>query len=93
MSVTGYRYIPLKDCLYPIPEAIEERGTEWPAEWPKRLHTFPEWMNNRDRLIADSKHWNAIVNNSYLGGMGIDWSTIRNVMDMIAVNGGYVCLL
>ncbi|KAL8523740.1 hypothetical protein ACS0TY_013633 [Phlomoides rotata] len=86
-------YIPLKNCLYPIPEAIEERGTEWPAEWPKRLHIFPEWMNNRERLIADSVHWKAIVNNSYLGGIGIDWSTIRNVMDMKAVNGGFAAAL
>ncbi|KAK6124527.1 hypothetical protein DH2020_041736 [Rehmannia glutinosa] len=81
-------YVPLKMCLHSIPEAVEQRGTEWPAEWPKRLHTFPEWMNNREKLIADSEHWKAIVNNSYLIGMGIDWSTIRNVMDMKAINGG-----
>ncbi|KAI3464961.1 hypothetical protein Pfo_021624 [Paulownia fortunei] len=39
-------YVPLKTCLHTIPEAIEQRGTEWPAEWPKRLHAFPDWMNN-----------------------------------------------
>lgn len=88
MNVTGYRYVPLKTCLHTIPEAIEQHGTEWPAEWPKRLHTFPDWMNNREKLIADSEHWKAIVNNSYLVGMGIDWSTIRNVMDMKAISGG-----
>ncbi|KAK4390692.1 S-adenosyl-L-methionine-dependent tRNA 4-demethylwyosine synthase, partial [Sesamum angolense] len=68
-------------------------GTEWPAEWPKRLHTFPDWMNNREKLIADAKHWKAIVNNSYLIGMGIDWSTIRNVMDMKAISGGFAAAL
>ncbi|KAK4429252.1 putative methyltransferase PMT28 [Sesamum alatum] len=86
-------YIPLKTCLHAIPEAIEQRGTEWPAEWPKRLHTFPDWMNNREKLIADTKHWKAIVNNSYLIGMGIDWSTIRNVMDMKAISGGFAAAL
>ncbi|KAL0325741.1 UNVERIFIED_CONTAM: putative methyltransferase PMT28 [Sesamum radiatum] len=86
-------YIPLKTCLHTIPEAIEQRGTEWPAEWPKRLHTFPDWMNNREKLIADAKHWKAIVNNSYLIGMGIDWSTIRNVMDMKAISGGFAAAL
>ncbi|KAL3845238.1 hypothetical protein ACJIZ3_002641 [Penstemon smallii] len=86
-------YIPLKACLHTIPEAIEQRGTEWPSEWPRRLHTFPDWMNNRDKLIADTKHWKSIVNNSYLVGMGIDWSTIRNVIDMKAVNGGFAAAL
>ncbi|KAG8377787.1 hypothetical protein BUALT_Bualt08G0070000 [Buddleja alternifolia] len=86
-------YVPMKTCLHTIPEAIEQRGNEWPAEWPKRLHTFPEWMNNRETLIADSKHWKAIVNNSYSIGMGIDWSTIHNVMDMKAISGGFAAAL
>ncbi|KAL3639188.1 hypothetical protein CASFOL_017095 [Castilleja foliolosa] len=86
-------YVPLRTCLHPIPESIEERGTEWPSEWPKRLHTFPDWMTNRDKLSADDVHWQAIVNNSYLIGMGIDWSMIRNVMDMKATNGGFAAAL
>ncbi|KAH6796249.1 hypothetical protein C2S51_037235 [Perilla frutescens var. frutescens] len=86
-------YAPLKTCLHTVPEAIEQRGTEWPAEWPKRLHTFPEWMNNREKLIADSEHWKSIVNKSYLVGMDIDWSTIRNVMDMKAISGGFAAAL
>ncbi|KAL6572713.1 hypothetical protein OROMI_013671 [Orobanche minor] len=86
-------YMPLKTCLHTIPEAIEQRGTEWPSEWPKRLHTFPDWMTNREKLIADSAHWKAIVNNSYLIGLGIDWSTVRNVMDMKAIDGGFAAAL
>lgn len=80
----------MKICLHAIPAAIEQRGTEWPEEWPKRLTTYPEWVNNRESLIADTEHWEAIVTKSYLTGMGIDWSKIRNVMDMKAINGGYV---
>nr|GMD99323.1 probable methyltransferase PMT28 [Ipomoea batatas] len=79
---------PIKVCLHQIPSAIEERGTEWPEEWPKRLETFPDWMNNREKLIADDAHWKAIVDKSYLVGLGIDWSKIRNAMDMKAINGG-----
>jgi len=82
------RYVPIKSCLHTIPESIEQRGTEWPEEWPKRLETYPDWMNNREKLIADSEHWKAIVDHSYLVGLGIDWSNIRNVMDMKAINGG-----
>lgn len=86
-------YVPMKNCLHAIPTAIEQRGTEWPDEWPKRLATFPEWINNKEKLIADSDHWKSIVTKSYLIGMGIDWSKIRNVMDMKAINGGFAAAL
>ncbi|KAH0684095.1 hypothetical protein KY290_022748 [Solanum tuberosum] len=87
------RYVPIKSCLHTIPECIEQRGTEWPEEWPKRLESYPDWMNNREQLIADSEHWKAIVDNSYLVGLGIDWSNIRNVMDIKAINGGFAAAL
>ncbi|MCD9639217.1 hypothetical protein HAX54_023596 [Datura stramonium] len=86
-------YVPIKSCLHTIPESIEQRGTEWPEDWPKRLETFPDWMNNREKLIADNEHWKSIVDNSYLVGLGIDWSDIRNVMDMKAINGGFAAAL
>lgn len=83
------RYVPMKTCLHPVPSAIEQHGTEWPEEWPKRLETYPDWMNNKEKLVADTNYWKAIVEKSYLTGMGIDWSNIRNIMDMKAINGGY----
>ncbi|KAA8537630.1 hypothetical protein F0562_027238 [Nyssa sinensis] len=86
-------YIPMKTCLHTIPSSIEQRGTEWPEEWPKRLETFPDWMNNREKLIADTEHWKSIVNMSYLPGLGIEWSNVRNIMDMKAINGGFAAAL
>ncbi|GFZ10317.1 S-adenosyl-L-methionine-dependent methyltransferases superfamily protein [Actinidia rufa] len=86
-------YVPIKSCLDTIPSAIEQRGNEWPAEWPKRLDTFPEWITDREKLIADTEHWKAIVDKSYLKGMDIDWSNIRNIMDMKAINGGFAAAL
>jgi tRNA wybutosine-synthesizing protein 1 len=83
------RHVPIKTCLHTIPIGIEQHGAEWPEEWPKRLETYPDWMNNKEKLIADTNHWNAIVNKSYLNGMGIDWKNIRNVMDMKTIYGGY----
>lgn len=77
-------------CLHTVPAAIEQRGTEWPQEWPKRLDTFPDWLENRDKLIADTEHWKAIVNKSYLAGMGIDWLNVHNILDMKSIYGGYV---
>ncbi|KAK9269967.1 hypothetical protein L1049_025540 [Liquidambar formosana] len=86
-------YVPMKTCLHTIPAAIEQRGTEWPEEWPKRLETFHDWVDNKEKLIADTEHWKAILNKSYLIGMGIDWSNIRNVMDMKAIYGGFAAAL
>lgn len=86
-------YVPIKSCLHTLPSSIEQRGTEWPEEWPKRLETYPDWMNNKEKLIADTEHWKAIVDKSYLTGMGIDWSNIRNIMDMKAINGGFAAAL
>ncbi|OMO87573.1 putative S-adenosyl-L-methionine-dependent methyltransferase protein [Corchorus capsularis] len=86
-------YVPMKTCLHHIPSAIEQHGTEWPEEWPKRLETYPDWVNDREKAIADTKHWKDIVEKSYLIGLGIDWSTIRNVMDMKAIYGGFAAAL
>ncbi|ONK64918.1 uncharacterized protein A4U43_C07F31460 [Asparagus officinalis] len=87
-------YTPIKTCLHKVPSAIEQRGTDWPEEWPKRLETFPEWLgDSQDKLHADDQHWKAIFNRSYFGGLGIDWLNIRNVMDMKAIYGGFAAAL
>ncbi|EHA8587404.1 putative methyltransferase PMT28 [Cocos nucifera] len=87
-------YTPIKSCLHKVPAAIERHGTDWPEEWPKRLETFPEWLgDSREKLTADHEHWKAIINKSYLNGMGIDWSHIRNIMDMKAIYGGFAAAL
>ncbi|WCJ35174.1 S-adenosyl-L-methionine-dependent methyltransferases superfamily protein [Euphorbia peplus] len=82
-------YVPMKTCLHVIPSSIEQHGTEWPEEWPARLETYPDWMNNKEKITADTNHWKAIVEKSYLTGIGIDWSKIHNIMDMKAVFGGF----
>ncbi|KAL5704614.1 tRNA 4-demethylwyosine synthase (AdoMet-dependent) [Ranunculus cassubicifolius] len=86
-------YVPIKTCLNIIPEAIEQHGTEWPSEWPQRLQTFPEWIINRENLLADTQHWKSIVDKSYLIGMGINWSNVRNIMDMRSIYGGFAAAL
>ncbi|XP_010684322.2 probable methyltransferase PMT28 isoform X1 [Beta vulgaris subsp. vulgaris] len=86
-------YIPIRHCLDLIPTAIEQHGTEWPAEWPKRLESYPDWLSDKEKVKADTKHWKAIVDKSYLTGMGIDWTNIRNVMDMKAIYGGFAAAL
>ncbi|XP_020206830.1 probable methyltransferase PMT28 isoform X2 [Cajanus cajan] len=86
-------YVPMKTCLHTIPLGIEQHGAEWPEEWPKRLETYPDWVNNKEKVVADTNHWNAIVNKSYLNGLGINWTSIRNVMDMKSIYGGLAAAL
>ncbi|KAK3145923.1 hypothetical protein QOZ80_3BG0259270 [Eleusine coracana subsp. coracana] len=87
-------YTRIKHCLHKAPVGIEERGSDWPEEWPKRLQTFPEWLGDLEtRVAADHNHWKAVVEKSYLDGLGLNWSNIRNVMDMRAVYGGFAAAL
>ncbi|XP_078430439.1 S-adenosyl-L-methionine-dependent methyltransferases superfamily protein isoform X2 [Wolffia australiana] len=87
-------YKPIRSCLHTIPTAIEERGSDWPEEWPKRLDHFPEWLaDSKERILADTDRWRATLNRSYLTGLGVDWPRIRNVMDMTANFGGFAAAL
>ncbi|TKY57718.1 methyltransferase PMT28 [Spatholobus suberectus] len=86
-------YVPTKTCLHTIPSGIEQHGAEWPEEWPKRLESYPDWVNNKEKVVADTNHWNAIVNKSYLNGLGINWTSIRNIMDMKSIYGGLAAAL
>jgi len=84
--------------MHKIPVGPAARGSKWPENWPLRLETAPYWLSSSQTGVygkpapedfkADQEHWSTVVNKSYLNGMGIDWSKVRNVMDMRAVYGG-----
>lgn len=86
-------YVPIRHCLHPVPAAIEQHGTERPAEWPERLESYPDWLSDKEKVKADTEHWKAVVEKSYLTGIGVDWTNIRNVMDMKAIYGGFAAAL
>ncbi|XP_057722627.1 probable methyltransferase PMT28 [Arachis stenosperma] len=86
-------YVRMKSCLHSIPIGIEQHGAEWPEQWPKRLESYPDWISSKEKLVADMNHWNAVVNRSYLNGLGINWPSIRNVMDMKTIYGGFAAAL
>ncbi|KAF0894589.1 hypothetical protein E2562_001889 [Oryza meyeriana var. granulata] len=91
--------ITLRACMHWVPTDPSVRGSQWPEQWPERVEKTPYWLNSSqvgvygkpapDDYVADYEHWKKVVRNSYLTGMGIDWKTVRNVMDMRAVYGGF----
>ncbi|KAK1297121.1 putative methyltransferase PMT27 [Acorus calamus] len=96
-------YIPLQTCMHRVPVDGAERGSQWPEEWSNRLRQPPYWLNSSEIGIygkpapadftADYEHWKRVVSKSYLSGLGISWSKVRNVMDMRAVYGGFAAAL
>ncbi|OMO56092.1 putative S-adenosyl-L-methionine-dependent methyltransferase protein [Corchorus olitorius] len=95
--------VPLQSCMHKVPVDESERGSQWPAQWPARLDKTPYWLLSSqvgvygkpapEDFEADNKHWKRVVTNSYINGMGINWSSVRNVMDMRAVYGGFAAAL
>ncbi|KAK3032294.1 hypothetical protein RJ639_036251 [Escallonia herrerae] len=96
-------YVPLQSCMHKVPVDETQRGSQWPEEWPRRLQTPPYWLNRSQMGIygkpapgdfaADYEHWKRVVSKSYLSGLGISWSNVRNIMDMRAVYGGFAAAM
>lgn len=92
------RNVPLQACMHKVPTASLERGSRWPEMWPDRLKKPPYWLLNSQTgvygkpaaadFIVDYQHWKRVVTKSYLNGIGINWSAVRNAMDMRAIYGG-----
>ena len=88
----------MKACIHKAPVSSTERGSKLPAKWPARLTKVPYWLLSSqvgvygkpapEDFTADYEHWKRVVSKSYLNGLGIQWSNIRNVMDMRSVYGG-----
>ncbi|GKU87790.1 hypothetical protein SLEP1_g2131 [Rubroshorea leprosula] len=94
--------VPLQACMHRVPVDASARGSHLPEQWPQRLEEPPYWLNSQDGVygkaapedfVADYNHWKAVVSKSYLSGIGINWSSVRNVMDMRAVYGGFAAAL
>lgn len=87
-----YRYAPLDTCLLPLPVSSQGGSYQWPEPWPKRLTSKPVSLSTEpdaeELFYEDTKHWSALVSDVYLEGLAINWSSVRNVMDMNAGYGG-----
>ncbi|CAI5991683.1 unnamed protein product [Closterium sp. NIES-64] len=96
------RYVPMKACLNPVPAFKGMRAAQWPAMGRARLRAVPAWLQMLKRgvfggpAVAEMKrdqiHWKKVVA-FYDASFGIDWGTVRNVMDMNAHYGGFAAEL
>ncbi|XP_074287187.1 putative methyltransferase PMT23 [Silene latifolia] len=86
-------YTLLERCLLQLPP----EASSWPPIWPKRLTSKPFSLSSapivEETFKNDTKHWSTLVSDVYVGGLGINWSSVRNVMDMTAAHGGFAAAL
>ncbi|TQD83947.1 hypothetical protein C1H46_030495 [Malus baccata] len=87
----GAWYAPLPACLTPLPRY------GWPLPWPIRLTGKPPSLNHdpegEELFYKDTLQWTALVSDAYKKNAAINWSTVRNVMDMNAGFGGFAAAL
>ncbi|KAK4799698.1 hypothetical protein SAY86_025063 [Trapa natans] len=85
-------YAPLDGCILRLPVS-----TNWPAPWPKRLNSRPlsllSGSEAKDSFQEDTKHWASLIADVYSEGIGINWTNLRNLIDMNAGYGGFAAAL
>lgn len=86
------RYTPLESCILPLPSSSSVPGYKWPQPWPRRLKNKPTWLskpvNNLPSFDKDTENWERRVSDFYLQGLSLNWTSVRNIMDMNAGYGG-----
>ncbi|KAF7038417.1 hypothetical protein CFC21_048603 [Triticum aestivum] len=93
-------YTPLDSCLLLPALSKSGAGNSWPISWPERLNirssTSSEnsstWFS-QENFDSDTKNWNGLISEVYSSEFAVNWSSIRNVMDMNAGFGGFAASL
>ncbi|PON45734.1 putative methyltransferase PMT [Trema orientale] len=90
-------YVPLSSCVSPLPVDNKGRLFSWPMPWPNRLNSKPVSLSTEQdaaqKFDEDTKHWSELVSHVFLTTLSINWSSVRNVMDMNAGYGGFAAAL
>ncbi|KAF5453703.1 hypothetical protein F2P56_028589 [Juglans regia] len=90
-------YVPLSSCVSLLPVDGMGNLMSWPMPWPERLSSKPPSLTNEsgaeEMFYEDTKRWSALVSDVYLKDLAINWSSVRNVMDMNARYGGFAAAL
>ncbi|XP_051121258.1 probable methyltransferase PMT23 [Andrographis paniculata] len=86
-------YAPLDNCIVPFEDDSSQRVSVWPKRLTDKPMHFPNEPDSEETFKQDSRHWFALVSEVYLGALGLNWTRLRNVMDMNAGYGGFAAAL
>ncbi|EEE55614.1 hypothetical protein OsJ_03940 [Oryza sativa Japonica Group] len=93
-------YAPLDSCLLLPAVSSSGEGNSWPISWPERLNIKYSTISDnastqfsQEKFDSDTKHWKDLVSEVYFNEFAVNWSTVRNVMDMNAGFGGFAASL
>ncbi|KAL2333437.1 hypothetical protein Fmac_014650 [Flemingia macrophylla] len=90
-------YAKLSSCIIPLPVDASGNLQRWPMPWPLRLTGTPPSLSidsdAGDTFFSNSRHWSDLVSDVYRDGLSINWSSVRNVMDMNAGYAGFATAL
>ncbi|CAN1325721.1 Probable methyltransferase PMT23 [Linum perenne] len=90
-------YTPLRRCISRLPLDEEGNVMSWPVTWPYRLNSLPVSLPSKPGMVeqykADNKRWEELVSDTYLMKLNVNWTSVRNIMDMNAGYGGFAAAL
>lgn len=91
-------YAPLDSCLFTTAITTSDERYNWPVPWPERLDVSyasvpDDSASNKEKFEADTKYWKQLISEVYFNDFPLNWSSIRNVMDMNAGFGGFAAAL
>ncbi|CAN0888435.1 Probable methyltransferase PMT23 [Linum grandiflorum] len=90
-------YTPLRSCISRLPLDEEGNVMSWPVTWPYRLNSIPVSLPSKPGMVeqykADNKRWEVLVSDIYLTKLNLNWTGVRNIMDMNAGYGGFAAAL
>ncbi|RCV17292.1 hypothetical protein SETIT_3G208300v2 [Setaria italica] len=91
-------YAPLDSCIFTTSASSLDERTNWPVPWSERLNvryaSVPgDSASNKEAFEADREYWKQVVSEVYFSDFPLNWSSIRNIMDMNAGFGGFAAAL
>ncbi|XP_048542431.1 probable methyltransferase PMT23 [Triticum urartu] len=89
-------YAPLDSCILPSAVSSSDETSNSPLLWPERLIRYaslPDDSATIEKFDADTKYWKQVISEVYYNDFPVNWSSVRNVMDMNAGYGGFAAAL
>ncbi|CAM0955035.1 unnamed protein product [Alopecurus aequalis] len=89
-------YAPLDSCILPTDASSSDETKNSPLLWPERLVRYasvPYDSATIEKFDADTKYWKQVISDVYSNHFPVNWSSVRNVMDMNAGYGGFAAAL